>query len=138
MQVSFGNVSLFLYDSHDIVSDMLKGNQHAWETHEVQEVLWGLQQYRSPLQQEAARAIQQSLPGLASIAAASHADAGSSSSSDDGSSIASSQQHEQQQPLFVDVGANIGWFMLNAAAAGARVLAFEGTGAAVQVGFTHY
>jgi len=52
--------------------------------------------------------------------------------------LASSQQHEQQQPLFVDVGANIGWFMLNAAAAGARVLAFEGTGAAVQVGFTHY
>jgi hypothetical protein len=32
----------------------------------------------------------------------------------------------QQQPLFVDVGANIGWFTLNAASLGARVYAFEG------------
>jgi hypothetical protein len=29
-------------------------------------------------------------------------------------------------PLVVDVGANIGWFTLNAAAAGGRVAAFEG------------
>ena len=29
-------------------------------------------------------------------------------------------------PLMVDIGANIGWFTLNAAAAGARVAAFEG------------
>lgn len=30
------------------------------------------------------------------------------------------------RPLAVDVGANVGWFALNAAAAGARVAAFEG------------
>ena len=29
-------------------------------------------------------------------------------------------------PLMVDIGANVGWFTLNAAAAGARVAAFEG------------
>jgi hypothetical protein len=38
------------------------------------------------------------------------------------------QQHQQQpaRPLMIDIGSNVGWFALNAAAAGARVAAFEG------------
>jgi 2-polyprenyl-3-methyl-5-hydroxy-6-metoxy-1,4-benzoquinol methylase len=36
------------------------------------------------------------------------------------------QQQQQQGPLFVDIGANVGVFSVNAAAAGARVAAFEG------------
>uniref|UniRef100_A0A383VEQ7 Methyltransferase FkbM domain-containing protein n=1 Tax=Tetradesmus obliquus TaxID=3088 RepID=A0A383VEQ7_TETOB len=35
------------------------------------------------------------------------------------------QQQQQQQPLFVDIGANVGVFSVSAAAAGARVAAFE-------------
>lgn len=31
-----------------------------------------------------------------------------------------------ERPLAVDIGANLGWFTINAAAAGARVAAFEG------------
>jgi hypothetical protein len=38
------------------------------------------------------------------------------------------QQQQQQAPLFVDIGANVGVFTVNAAAAGARVAAFEGEG----------
>lgn len=34
-----------------------------------------------------------------------------------------------ESPLLVDVGANVGWFSLNAASAGARVAAFEAMGA---------
>ncbi len=32
-------------------------------------------------------------------------------------------------PFVIDIGANVGWFTLNAAAAGGRVAAFEGEGA---------
>jgi 2-polyprenyl-3-methyl-5-hydroxy-6-metoxy-1,4-benzoquinol methylase len=35
---------------------------------------------------------------------------------------------KKEAPLVVDVGANIGWFTLKAAEAGARVAAFEGAG----------
>lgn len=31
-----------------------------------------------------------------------------------------------KSPLVIDIGANVGWFTINAAAAGARVAAFEG------------
>lgn len=41
-------------------------------------------------------------------------------------SSTSSSSTDQRRPLTVDVGANLGWFTLNAAAAGARVAAFEG------------
>ena len=34
----------------------------------------------------------------------------------------------QDGPLFVDVGANVGWFSINMASAGYRVAAFEGGG----------
>jgi hypothetical protein len=43
--------------------------------------------------------------------------------------IPQQQQQQGQQPpapLFVDIGANVGVFSVNAAAAGARVAAFEG------------
>jgi 2-polyprenyl-3-methyl-5-hydroxy-6-metoxy-1,4-benzoquinol methylase len=36
------------------------------------------------------------------------------------------QGQQPQAPLFVDIGANVGVFSVNAAAAGARVAAFEG------------
>lgn len=109
-QVPFGNVTLHVYDSKDIVSGELAGQSHSWEAGEIQQMLWALKQYTSP-QQAAAAAVQRS------------------------SSKIQQQQRSglDQMPLFVDVGANVGWFALNAAAAGARVAAFEGEGALLLV-----
>lgn len=104
-QVSFGNVSLHVYEGNDIVSGFLAGQEHTWESSEIQQMLWGLRQHTSP-QQAAVKAKQQQ---------------------------DSSSNTQQQMPLFVDVGANVGWFALNAAAAGARVAAFEGVWAAILV-----
>ncbi|KAF8057927.1 Serine/threonine-protein phosphatase PP1 isozyme 1 [Scenedesmus sp. PABB004] len=139
-QVPFGNVSLHVYDGRDIVSDQLKGRYHTWENAEVQEMLWcarargggrraagagegggrrapdagrggragerppcaarrALQQYTAPRQREAAAARRQG--------------------------AASARAEPARPPLLVDVGANVGWFALNGAAAGARIAAFE-------------
>jgi len=119
-RLSSDKVPLYVYVGHDIVSDQLKGSAHAWEPAEVQEMLWALQQFDSPTQRQAAAAISQSLPGLA---AAARWAAGRPASS---TATTTSNKQQLQKPLFVDVGANVGWFMLNAAAAGARVAAFEG------------
>eukprot|EP00879_Flechtneria_rotunda_P004881 GHRR01005155.1.p1 GENE.GHRR01005155.1~~GHRR01005155.1.p1 ORF type:complete len:483 (+),score=198.37 GHRR01005155.1:74-1522(+) len=109
--VSFGNVTMYVYDGHDIVSDHLKGQAHTWEGGEIQEMLWALRQY----------------PYTRQLAASSSAGSSSSSSvvvARQGSTQAGGLQ-QPAVPLMVDVGANLGWFMLNAAAAGARVAAFE-------------
>ncbi|WIA32034.1 hypothetical protein OEZ86_002886 [Tetradesmus obliquus] len=89
--IKFANVSMFVYDTNDIVSNQLRGAHHTWESSEINEMLWALRQHQA-VQQLAAQ--QGKAPGPA-------------------------------VPLMVDVGANIGWFTLNAAAARARVVAFE-------------
>jgi hypothetical protein len=40
--------------------------------------------------------------------------------------VSSSSSSSSSRPLMVDVGGNVGWFSINAAAAGARVAMFEG------------
>lgn len=100
LQIPFGNVSLHVYDGRDIVSNVLQGPVHSWEENEVKEMLWALKMHSSPAQLAAAK-----------MGSAARQAAG---------------QQPPRLPLFVDVGANVGWFALNAAAAGARVAAFEG------------
>jgi hypothetical protein len=75
---------------------------HGWEAAEIQEWLWAIRQWKP-----------QALAGKAAAAASL------------GGAAASSNPY-RNRPLAVDVGANLGWFTLNAAAAGARVAAFEG------------
>lgn len=102
-----GNVSVYVYSTGDIVSDSLQRLRN-WETPEMNEWLWAIRQWRRP----AAAAAAGQLP------------------SSNGSSINSSSSSGAvpDRPLTVDIGANLGWFTLNAAAAGARVAAFEGGG----------
>lgn len=84
-----GNVTLHVYGQDDIVSSDLK-KKNSWETAEVAEWLWALQQWQRP------------------------------------TAPADSNASVPDRPLAVDIGANLGWFSLQAAAAGARVAAFEG------------
>jgi hypothetical protein len=96
---------MLVYAAGDIVSGYSTAKRRwywpfqswGWEQYEIKHVLWALRQY-NPQQQ------QQQGPGQQGTAAAAAA-AG---------------------PLMVDVGANIAAFMFHAAAAGARVAAFEG------------
>jgi hypothetical protein len=67
-----------------------------WEQAEIAEWLWALKQWTPP---SAATALLASVSGGASM---------------------------PDRPLAVDIGANLGWFTINAAMAGARVAAFEG------------
>jgi hypothetical protein len=72
------NVSMYVYDNNDIVSNELRGTQHAWESSEINQMLWALQQQRQ---------VQQLL----------------------------TSQGKPQGPaisLMVDIGANIGWWVL--------------------------
>jgi hypothetical protein len=85
----FGNVSLFVYSKGDIVSDLLAKNS-AWESHEVQQVLWALHAAADPAHARAA-AVVRSQRARALGAAASAAAAA------------------PWPPLMVDVGANVGW-----------------------------
>lgn len=48
-------------------------------------------------------------------------------------SSSSTKQQQPSRPLMVDVGGNVGWFSINAAAAGARVATFEGEEAGVLI-----
>lgn len=48
------NVSMFVYDTNDIVSNQLRGAQHTWESSEINEMLWALRQHQA-VQQLAAQ-----------------------------------------------------------------------------------
>jgi hypothetical protein len=142
MQVKFSNVSISIYAGNDIVSNELRGKGRSWEHNEVKEMLWAVRQY---WKQDAVMMHLDSRPQQpAAAAAAAKATTGS------GRLLLQHQQQQQQQeegeerqpgvgggrqllsaqkgsrPLMVDVGSNVGWFAINAAAAGARVAAFEG------------
>lgn len=90
-----GNVSLYVYDTDDIVSNQLRSTAHTWEATETEEFLWAIKQFQATRQLQLKQ-------GAAAAAAV------------------------PSVPLVVDIGANIGWFTLNAAAAKCRVAAFEG------------
>lgn len=72
-----------------------------WQQAEVDEWLWAIRQWKPP--------------SLAAAAARAKPDM-----------MASILPTPSDGPLVVDIGANVGWFAANAAAAGARVAAFEG------------
>lgn len=107
-----GNVSMYVYDGNDIVSDHLKGLAHTWEATEIQEMLWAIHQF--PKVQMHLRHLSASSEAAAAAAAVK------------GGAVAGLPVQVPAVPLVVDVGANVGWFTLNAAAAGAMVAAFEG------------
>jgi hypothetical protein len=142
-QVKFSNVSISIYAGNDIVSNELRGKGRSWEHNEVKEMLWAVRQYwkqdavmmhlgSRPQQPAAAAVAGTSTPGSGRLLRQHH----------------HQQQQQQQQakkeqhgvgaskqllsvqkggrPLMVDVGSNVGWFAINAAAAGAQVAAFEG------------
>ncbi|GBF94364.1 hypothetical protein Rsub_06986 [Raphidocelis subcapitata] len=90
----FSNVTLFVYEKGDIVSDSLRGASRGWEAAEIQQMLYAI---RAPV------------PASTSAADLANPSAWKAPAS----------------PLFIDIGANVGWFTVNAAAAGARVAAFE-------------
>lgn len=107
-----GNVSVFVYDNNDIVSGHLKGAGHDWEAVETQEMLWALRQFQDT------RKVQLDLAAGSAAAAAAAAM--------QGGAVAALPVEVPDVPLVVDIGANVGWFTLNAAAAQAKVAAFEG------------
>jgi hypothetical protein len=72
------NVSMYVYDTNDIVSNELRGTQHAWESSEINQMLWALQQHQH---------VQQLL-------------------------ISQGKSQAAAVPLMVDIGANIGWWVL--------------------------
>lgn len=114
-QVQFSNVSLYIYSSNDIVSNELKGG--GWEATEIKEMLWGIKQCSTQ---------REILDRLGTQSQGAHVAVTTA-----GQRQLKQQQQQQQaasprQPLFVDVGSNVGWFAMNAAAAGAKVAAFEG------------
>jgi hypothetical protein len=47
-----GNFSIYVYKDNDIVSQHLAGESHSYEKPEVDAVLWALQQYKPPQQQQ--------------------------------------------------------------------------------------
>jgi hypothetical protein len=69
---------MYVYDTNDIVSNELRGTQHSWESSEVNQMLWALQQHQQ---------VQQLL---------------TSQGKPPGPAV----------PLMVDIGANIGWWVL--------------------------
>jgi hypothetical protein len=69
---------MYVYDTNDIVSNELRGTQHAWESSEINQMLWALQQHQHVQQ----LLISQGKPPAAAV------------------------------PLMVDIGANIGWWVL--------------------------
>jgi hypothetical protein len=111
--VRFGNATLYVYRGNDIVSDHLAGEGHMWEEHELREFLWAL---RAPV------------PGRPDGFVAASGGGGGN-----GGGGGLSTTPTPPPPLAIDIGANIGWFMLNAAAAGARVAAFEAMDANVKL-----
>lgn len=142
-QVRYSNVSIYLYNSNDIVSNELRGRSKAWETYEIKQMLWALNQYEKQAvlkQRLGPRPQQRILPAAASAAAAAAAVVAANTTAMPAAAAATTAgrrrlQHQQQQqqagqprrpPLMVDVGSNVGWFAINGAARGARVAAFEG------------
>ncbi|GBG00519.1 hypothetical protein Rsub_13269, partial [Raphidocelis subcapitata] len=97
--VPFGNVTLYTYARDDIVSASI-GQQHTWELPEIREMLWAMRAPVPPPDDGGPPAGGGPLAGRAGWRAPASA-------------------------FVVDVGANIGWFTLNAAAAGGTVAAFE-------------
>ena len=108
-----GRPRVYFYNTMDIVSDWLKQGR-VWEKEELDEVFW---------------AMEQPVPGetLGSSGGGGGGDSngggGGSLSGGGGGSGAGSGQGDK---LFVDIGANLGWFSVNMAARGYQVAAFEG------------
>jgi len=144
--VRFGNATLYVYKGNDIVSDHLAGEGHMWEEHELREFLWAL---RAPVPGRP-----QGFNGGGGTdggGGSGGSGGGSGSSSSSGSDKNNNNNNKNNAPanaanaanaaaapsvappLAIDIGANIGWFMLNAAAAGARVAAFEAMDANVHL-----
>jgi FkbM family methyltransferase len=105
-----------VYAGNDIVSDHLTGEGHMWEEAELTEFLWAL---RAPV------------PGRPDgFGTPPEASASGKSGGANGNG---NHPPPPPPPLAIDIGANIGWFMINAAAAGARVSAFEAMTANVRL-----
>ena len=119
-----GSPRIHYYAAVDIVAHAILSGQ-AWEGPDIQNILWAMGQ---PLPPQAASSSQKATGlmgrGLLSITAivGSH----NSSLNTGGSSGNGSAASDKSRALFVDIGANIGWFTANVASHGYHVAAFEG------------
>lgn len=99
-QLEVRGLKLHVYSKADAVADSLKIHQ-GWEAHVVNQLTWAIQQYKLQFVHY------EGVLGRGGLQAAAAS---------------------YKAPLVVDVGANMGWIMMSAAAQGARVIAFEGGG----------
>ena len=119
-----GSPRIHYYEVADIVSNTIKSGKD-WEGPDVQNILWAMQQPLPP-QAAASRSKAAGLKGQSFLSAAAIADSHSPADTAGGNSGKGGVASEKSRALFVDVGANIGWFTANVASHGYHVAAFEG------------
>ncbi|PNH12343.1 hypothetical protein TSOC_000756, partial [Tetrabaena socialis] len=122
--------TIYVYSGDDAVSSSVRDG-HGWEDQVLDQVLWAMQEPLPPPSGGTEAAPGRTLKATtAAAAAAANASAHAAVDAAAGTLAASARAHggEEQPPppLFVDVGANVGWFSVNVAARGYRVAAFEG------------
>ncbi|PNH12353.1 hypothetical protein TSOC_000719, partial [Tetrabaena socialis] len=139
-------VNIYVYSGDDEVSAQIREGR-GWEVDVLEQVLWAMQQplprvsYGSSSSDgdaATAAAAAAAADGAAALFLASGgapdrtiknalaADAAAATTAAANVRQPSTADHPHPPPLFVDVGANVGWFSVNVAARGYRVAAFEG------------
>jgi hypothetical protein len=109
--VRFANVTLFVYESGDIVSSSIAGGARTWESTEIQEWLWAIRQWKpQPRAAAAASTLAQQATAVAAGAVAA-ATGGAVGSEMHAAAAAAAANAAQDRPLVVDIGGNIGWWV---------------------------